>query len=115
MSDIIDNDKKITRRDFMTLMASSMATVGAACVSWLVDSLNPAADVLSLSSIEFDLSNIQQAQTVMVKWRGRPVFIRYRTQEEIAEAREVKLSELRDPQNDQDLVKLGKDQWLVQQ
>ncbi|WPY00754.1 Ubiquinol-cytochrome c reductase iron-sulfur subunit [Candidatus Trichorickettsia mobilis] len=114
MSDIIDDDKKITRRDFMTLTASSMAAVGAACAAWpLVDSLNPAADVLSLSSIEVDLSNIQPGQTVTVKWRGRPVFIRYRTQEEIAEAREVKLSELRDPQNDQDRVKSGKDQWLV--
>ena len=41
------------------------------------------------------------------------MFIRYRTQEEIAEAREVKLSELRDPQNYQDLFKLGKDKWLV--
>ena len=70
MSEIIDKDKNITRRDFMSLKASSMATVGAACVSWLVDSLNPAADVLSLSSIEVDLSNIQPGQTVMVKWRG---------------------------------------------
>ena len=52
MSDNVDDDKKVTRRDFMTLTASSVAVVGAACVAWpLVDSLNPAADVRRFSSI----------------------------------------------------------------
>lgn len=114
MSNSKNDDKKITRRDFVTLTASSLAAVGAACATWpLIDSLNPAADVLALSSIEVDLSNIQPGQTVTVKWRGRPVFIRYRTKEEINEAREVALSGLRDPESDQDRVKSGKDQWLV--
>ena len=114
MSDIEGDDKKITRRDFMTLTASSMAAVGAVCAVWpLVDALNPAADVLALSSIEVDLSHIQPGQTVTVKWRGRPVFVRYRTSAQIEESREVKLSELRDPETDQDRVKLGKDQWLI--
>lgn len=114
MSDNVDDDKKVTRRDFMTLTASSVAAVGAACVAWpLVDSLNPAADVLSLASIEVDLSHIKLGQTMTVKWRGKPIFIRHRTSEEIDAVREVKLSELPDPEKDEDRVKSGKEQWLV--
>lgn len=102
------------RRDFVVLTASAVAAVGAAACSWpLIDSLNPAADVLALSSIEVDLSNIKPGQTIKVKWRGKPVFITHRTPEQIAEARAVPLSELRDPETDQERVKEGYDQWLV--
>lgn len=105
---------KITRRDFMTLTASSMAAIGAVCAAWpLVDSLNPSADVLALSSIEVDLSAIKPGQTHTVKWRGKPVFIRNRTEQEINEARQVSMSDLKDPEPDQNRVKQGHDQWLV--
>ncbi|MCC8417350.1 MAG: ubiquinol-cytochrome c reductase iron-sulfur subunit [Rickettsia endosymbiont of Bryobia graminum] len=113
MTDIKDQNKT-TRRDFITLTASSMVAVGATCVAWpLVDSLNPSADVLAMSSIEVDLSHIQPGQTLTVKWQGKPVFITNRTQTKIDEARDVKLSELIDPELDQDRVKAGHDQWLV--
>lgn len=109
-----DKDTKVTRRDFMTLTASSMAAVGVACAAWpLVDSLNPSADVLALSSIEVDLGNIKPGQTHTVKWRGKPVFITHRTEAEIKEAQEVKLSDLRDPQSDAERVKAGHTQWLI--
>jgi ubiquinol-cytochrome c reductase iron-sulfur subunit len=110
----IKNNTKATRRDFITLTAGSMAAVGAACVAWpLVDSLNPSADVLALSSIEVDLSAIQPGQTLTVKWQGKPVFITNRTQKKVDEARSVRLSELIDPELDQDRVKAGHDQWLI--
>lgn len=113
MSDL-EKDNKQTRRDFMVLTASSIAVVGAACAAWpLVDSLNPSADVLALSSIEVDLSNIAPGQTVTVKWQGKPVFITNRTEDKIAEARSVKISELIDPEKDEDRVKVGHDNWLV--
>ena len=103
-----------TRRDFMLLTASALAGVGAASVAWpFINSMNPAADVLALSSIEVDLSPIQPGQTIKVKWRGVPVFIRHRTQVDIDDARKVSLSELKDPQSDEDRVKKGKEQWLV--
>lgn len=109
-----ENPEKVTRRDFITLTASSMAAVGTACAAWpLIDSLNPSADVLALSSIEVDISKILPGQTHTVKWRGKPVFIRNRTKEEIEEARNVKLADLRDPQNDEDRVKPGHEQWLI--
>jgi ubiquinol-cytochrome c reductase iron-sulfur subunit len=113
-NDSIDKDEKVTRRDFMTLTASSMAAVGVACAVWpLVDSLNPSADVLAMSSIEVDISNIKPGQTLTVKWRGKPVFITHRTETEIKEAQDVKLSDLRDPESDAERVKAGHTQWLI--
>jgi ubiquinol-cytochrome c reductase iron-sulfur subunit len=109
-----DQSNGTTRRDFMVLAATSTAAVGAACSMWpMVDSLNPSAEVLALSSIEVDLSNVQTGQSITVKWRGKPVFIKHRTTEEIEEARNVDLKVLTDPQKDEDRVKTGHEQWLV--
>ena len=113
-TDTLGTQKTISRRDFMTLTASSMAIVGTACAAWpLIDSLNPSADILATSSIEVDLTHIQPGQTIIVKWRGKPIFITNRTKKEIDEARAVKLSDLKDPELDQDRVKAGHDQWLI--
>jgi ubiquinol-cytochrome c reductase iron-sulfur subunit len=103
-----------TRRDFIVLTASAIAGVGAASFAWpLVDSLNPSKDVLALASTEVNLSSIQPGQSIRVKWRGKPVFIRHRTDKEIAEAKAVALQELKDPETDEVRVKPGKEQWLV--
>lgn len=103
-----------TRRDFIVLTASGLAAVGAAAIVWpLVDQMNPSADVLALSSTEVDLGPIAEGQSITVLWRGKPVFVRHRTAQEIAEANAVEMSALRDPQKDSDRVKEGKAQWLV--
>src|SRR5271154_6926514 len=103
-----------TRRDFMVLTAAALGGVGACAVAWpFIDSMNPAADVLALSSIEVDLSPIQVGQTIKVKWRGVPVFIRNRTPEDIAASKAVNTSELRDPQTDDQRTKPGHENWLV--
>jgi ubiquinol-cytochrome c reductase iron-sulfur subunit len=103
-----------TRRDFMVLTASALAGIGGAATLWpFIDSMNPAADTLALASTEVDLSAISQGQSITVKWRGKPVFIRHRTEEEIAQAESVALSELPDPQTDDERIKDGKKQWLV--
>ncbi|MDP5109782.1 MAG: ubiquinol-cytochrome c reductase iron-sulfur subunit, partial [Rickettsiaceae bacterium] len=82
-----DDPDKTTRRDFITLTASGMTAIGAACAAWpLVDSLNPSADVLALSSIEVDIGHVEPGQTMTVKWRGKPVFITHRNEEQIKEA-----------------------------
>jgi ubiquinol-cytochrome c reductase iron-sulfur subunit len=102
------------RRDFMVLSATAMACVGAAAVAVpLVSSMNPSAEVKAQSSIEVDISNISVGQEIKVKWRGKPVFIKRRTAEEIAEAREVLMSDLPDPEQDSARVKAGKAEWLV--
>ncbi len=109
-----DEQNGTNRRDFMMLTAGALAAVGGASVAWpLIDSMNPAADVLALSSIEVDLAPVKEGQTIKVKWRGVPVFIRHRTKEDIEEARKVNVSELRDPQKDEERVQKGHDQWLV--
>jgi len=103
-----------TRRDFIVLSASAVAGVGAASFAWpLVDSLNPSADVLALASTEVDISSIEKGQSIRVMWRGKPVFVRRRTDKEIAEARETKISDLPDPETDEARVQKGKDEWLV--
>ena len=63
-----------------------------------------AADTMAVSSLEVDLSGVEEGNTLTVKWRGKPVFIRYRTESEIAEADNVVLTELRDPQKDAERV-----------
>jgi len=67
--------------------------------------------VRALSSVEIDLSPIEVGQAITIKWRGKPVFIRRRTEQEIEQARNVNLDELRDPQADKDRVK--KAEWLI--
>lgn len=107
-------DTKTTRRDFLYLTAASFGAVSTGVVAWpFVQSMNPAADTLALSTTEVDLAPIQPGQAITVMWRGKPVFIRHRTPEEIKIAGETNVSELRDPQNDTDRVKAGKEQWLV--
>jgi len=67
-------------------------------------SMSAAADVLALASLEVDISGIEEGQTVTVKWRGKPVFIRHRTAEEIAEAADTDIAGFRDPQTDAERV-----------
>lgn len=101
-----------TRRDFMNLLVNSVAVFGAAAVAWpIVSSLNPSADVLALSSIEVDLSQIEVGQAITVKWRGKPVFVRRRTPEEIKSAEDLDVSVLRDPQPDS--ARVQKPEWLI--
>lgn len=102
------------KRDFIVLTASAVAAVGAAACTWpLIDSMNPAENVLAMSSIEVDLSIVKPGQTIKVKWRGKPVFITHRTEEQIAEAKAVPMSDLKDPQTYAERVKPGHEQWLV--
>lgn len=61
-----------------------------------------AADTLAISSLEVDLSNVEEGQTVTVKWRGKPVFIKHRTDEDIASSAAVQMKDLKDPQTDAD-------------
>jgi len=103
-----------TRRDFIVLAATALSGVGAVATAWpFINSMNPSADVLALSSTEQDLSSIQPGMSIKVKWRGAPVFIRRRTAAEIAAVRAVPMNDLIDPQTDQDRVQKGHDEWLI--
>jgi len=100
------------RRDFLFLATGAVGAVGAAAVVWpLIDQINPDASTLALSSVEVDTGAIAEGQIVTVKWRGGPVFIRHRTAKEIEEAVNTPLSELKDPQTDQE--RAPKPEWLI--
>lgn len=109
-SQAADHDE--SRRDFLVLAAGAMGAVGAASFAWpLVDQMNPAADVLALASTEVDLSKIEMGQSITVKWRGKPVFVRRRSVEEIETAGAVALDQMIDPQADADRTQ--KPEWLI--
>lgn len=101
-----------TRRDFLYLTAAAFGAVGAGSVAWpFIHQMNPAADTMALSTVEVDLTPIEEGQAITVMWQGKPVFIRHRTAKEIEEARSVDISSLRDEQTDEERVE--KAQWLV--
>ncbi len=102
------------RRDFLYVAAGAVGAVGVAGVAWpLINQLNPDASVLALASIEFDVSNIAEGESVTIKWRGLPVFIRHRTAAEIEAAKAVPMSDLKDPETDEQRTKPGHEQWLI--
>ncbi len=101
-----------TRRDFLYLTAGLMGVVGTAAVAWpIIDSMNPAADVRALASIEVDLAPVEEGMAITVIWRGNPVFVRHRTAAEIETARGVSLDDLPDPETDE--ARVQKPQWLI--
>lgn len=100
------------RRDMLKLTAGAMAAVGVGAFAWpFIHSMNPSADVLALASTEVDLRPITEGQAITVMWRGKPVFVRHRTAEEIRLARETALGGLPDPQAD--TARVQRPQWLV--
>ena len=103
-----------SRRDFIHIAAGAALAGGAAATIWpFIDQMNPGADTLALASVEFPLDKVQPGQQVVIKWRGKPVFVRNRTPQEIQAAQQVSLSDLKDPQPDSERVKAGKEQWLI--
>ncbi len=123
MADIADEP---SRRDFIYLAATGFAAVGGALVLWpMLDQMNPDASALSLASTEVDLAPIRPGQAITVMWRGKPVFVRHRTPEEIAKAKEVPVDVLVDPlarnenltgenpATDQNRTLDGHENWLV--
>lgn len=100
------------RRDFLYVTTAAFGAVGAASVaSPLIAQMAPDQSVLALSTAEVDLSHIGEGQTITVKWRGKPVFIKHRTKDEIQREEATDIASLRDPQ--QDSARVQKPEWLV--
>jgi len=113
--DRIDKVAEPERRAFTYLLLSGVrfayASTARVIVVKFVSSMSATADVLALASAEFDLSDIEVGKTVTVKWRGKPVFIRHRTAEEISAEAAVSMSHLRDQEADDE--RTLKSQWLI--
>jgi ubiquinol-cytochrome c reductase iron-sulfur subunit len=116
----------VKRRDFLLIATGAFAAVGVGAVIWpFIDQMNPDASALALGSIEVDTSHIEKGQSIIVKWRGKPVVLRYRTEKEMQEAQQVKVSDLRDgyarnanlpsdaPATDANRTVPGKEEWMV--
>jgi ubiquinol-cytochrome c reductase iron-sulfur subunit len=87
------------------------ASVAQSTITSFLESMAASADVLALAKTEVELTSIPEGKNVIIKWRGKPVFIRHRTPDEIEEARSVNWKTFRDPQSDEERVK--KPEWLV--
>ena len=106
------SEKKVNRRDFIFTATYAVGAVGVGATVWpLIDQMNPDASVKALASTEVDISSVEPGKEITVLWRGKPVFIKRRTKEEIEEARSVKMNDLPDPEKDEDRVK--NPEWLV--
>ena len=106
------SEKKVKRREFIFTATYAVGAVGVGATVWpLIDQMNPDASVKALASTEVDISNVEKGQSITVLWRGKPVFIRRRTAEEIAKARDVNMDELKHPEKDEDRAK--DPEWLV--
>ena len=108
----MSEEKKVQRRDFIFTASYALGAVGVGAAAWpLIDQMNPDRSVKALASTEVDVSSLEPGKSITVLWRGKPVFIRRRTPEEIAEARNVNIEDLPHPDNDEDRAK--NPEWLV--
>lgn len=109
MSDHTENSHEVIdeeKRDFIHIMTGAVAAVGAGALAWpMVNQMAMAADTKAAGSIEIDLSNVLEGAQIKALWRGKPVFVRHRTPEEIAEAEAVNIADLPDPQADGDRIR----------
>ena len=100
------------RRDFLFTVTYTIGAVGVGATIWpLIDQMNPDSSAKALATTEVDVSSVELGKTIIVLWRGKPIFIRRRTKEEIEEASAVDLKDLKDPEKDEDRAK--DPEWLV--
>ncbi|WP_010296932.1 ubiquinol-cytochrome c reductase iron-sulfur subunit [Candidatus Odyssella thessalonicensis] len=109
---ISEESPQTTRRDFIHISACAFAAVGAgAAIVPFIDSMNPADDVLASSTVDVDVSKLNPGDSLTAMWRGKPIFIKRRTEEEVKAVRAIPLKDLKDPQTDQSRVE--RPDWLV--
>lgn len=80
-------------------------------VTQFISSMSASADVLAMAKIEVKLADIPEGKNVTFKWRGKPLFVKHRSEQEVSAEQDVDMASLRDPQHDSDRVQ--QDKWLV--
>ena len=107
-----NNKDKKTRRDFLTTVTATVGAVGVgSAILPIINQMNPDSSVKALASIEVDISRVKKGQEITVLWRGKPVFIKRRSKEEIEKAQKVNLKDLKHPEEDK--IRVKKAEWLV--
>ena len=126
MASVSDNLEEPGRRDFLVVAASAFAAVGGAVTLWpFIQQMNPDRSAQALASIEVDLAPVKEGAAITAMWRGKPIFIRNRTKEEIEKAKADDAAGLPDasarnllldestPATDANRTKAGHEQWLI--
>jgi len=117
-----------TRRDILYIATGAAGAVGVAAFAWpFIHQMNPDASTRALATVEIDISSVETGRSLVVKWQGKPIFIRNRTKKEIDEANSVPLEDLKDKiarnknlknasadASDANRVVAGKENWLIQ-
>ncbi len=116
-----------TRRDILYIATGAAGAVGVASFAWpFIDQMNPDASTRALATTEVDISSVETGRSLVVKWQGKPIFIRNRTAKEIEEAKSTPLSDLKDKiarnrnlgdaaaATDANRTIEGKENWLIQ-
>ncbi|MEX6506723.1 ubiquinol-cytochrome c reductase iron-sulfur subunit [Jiella sp. M17.18] len=86
------------RRDFLYIATGAVGAVGVVTALWpFIDQMNPDAATLALAAIDVDVSQVAEGQSIVAKWRGKPVAIRQRTAAEVKAAKDTALGQLKDP------------------
>lgn len=102
-------------RNFAYFMIGTYSFVGAMAAKNIVTDylvhFAASADVLAMAKVEVDMAAVPEGKNAIIKWRGKPIFIRHRTAAEIAEANEVNIEDLVDKETDAQRTK--KPEWLV--
>ncbi len=102
------------RRDFLYVATGAFGVVAAGAAIWpLVDQMNPDASALALASTEVDIGAVEIGQSITIKWRGKPIFIRNRTDAEVEAAKAVPMDQLKDPAQDVERAVPGRENLLV--
>jgi ubiquinol-cytochrome c reductase iron-sulfur subunit len=122
-----DEQQEPTRRDFLFIATGTVGAVGVAGLAWpFIDQMNPDASQQALASIEVDVADLGTGESMTVMWRGKPIFIRNRTEAEITSARDTPVDDLPDPlarnpnldgdapATDENRAAAGKENYLVQ-
>ena len=108
----MDKSGKKDRRSFLFTASYTVGAIGLGATVWpFIDQMNPDSSVKALASTEVDISQIEPGKSITVLWRGKPVFVKRRTPEEISDAKKVNLEDLKHPEKDEDRVK--NPEWLV--
>ena len=120
------NPPPSTRRDFLVLSAAAYAAVGGMLALWpFVAQMNPQAGAPAPDTLDVDISPIAPGQTIVVAWRGQPIFIRRRLPADVASARAAPVASLVDasarndalpvraPATDDNRTVAGHAEWLV--
>ncbi|KAK8390926.1 hypothetical protein O3P69_016937 [Scylla paramamosain] len=104
-----------SRRSFTYMVVGGGVVTGLytakSIVTQFVSSMSASADVLALAKIEIKLDDIPEGKSVTFKWRGKPLFVKHRTDEEIETETSVDVGSLRDPEADS--VRCQDPKWLV--